>query len=134
MATTNPEIHHGSCLCGGVQYVVNGPLRGVVACHCSQCRRTSGHFAAMTSAKTADLQLTASQTLRWYRSSPGAERGFCERCGGNLFWRQLPSDTTSITAGTLDAPTGLVMEQHIFVADQSDYYRLNDDVPQLAAW
>jgi hypothetical protein len=28
----------GSCLCGGVAFTVTGPLRPVVACHCTQCR------------------------------------------------------------------------------------------------
>ena len=40
--------HGGGCLCGAVRYEIRGPLRGVIACHCSQCRRTSGHYVAMT--------------------------------------------------------------------------------------
>ena len=43
-------IHTGGCLCGGVRYAIRGELRGVIACHCAQCRRTSGHHSAMTSA------------------------------------------------------------------------------------
>jgi hypothetical protein len=124
----------GGCLCGGVRYIVNGPLRGVVACHCMQCRRTSGHYAAMTNASSEHLELTTSQTLSWYQSSATAERGFCNTCGSNLFWRQFDSDTTSITAGTLDTPTGIAMQEHIFVADKSDYYVLDDDVPKRPAW
>jgi hypothetical protein len=126
--------HSGGCLCGGVRYAVNAPLRGVIACHCGQCRRTSGHYAAMSNAPTEHLALVRSDTLDWYSSSPGVERGFCRTCGSNLFWRQVGSDTTSITAGTLDAPTGLAMEQHIYVADKSDYYTLDDDLPKLEAW
>jgi hypothetical protein len=118
----------GGCLCGGVRYEIHGPLRDVIACHCSQCRRTSGHFVAATQARTADLVLRESGTLRWYRSSSEAERGFCSRCGGNLFWRPTAPDAgvTSIMAGTLDAPTGLRVMQHIFVADKSDYYEISD--------
>ena len=97
--STNPTKQTGGCLCGGVRYVVNGPLRGVIACHCSQCRRTSGHYAAMTNAPSEQLELKSSQTLVWYQSSATAERGFCSTCGSNLFWRQFDSDTTSITAG-----------------------------------
>ena len=41
----------GGCLCGAVRYRVAGPLRDVVACHCAQCRRSSGHFAAATAAR-----------------------------------------------------------------------------------
>ena len=131
---TDSIKHTGQCLCGGIKYAVSGNLRGVIACHCSQCRRTSGHYAAMTSALTSDIEFVASASLVWYRSSTTAERGFCNICGGNLFWRQFNNDTTSITAGTLDTPTGSAMEQHIFVADKSDYYTLDDDLPKLPAW
>jgi len=129
-------IAHGSCLCGGVRYEACGKLRDVVACHCSQCRRSTGHFVAATQLPAAQLRLTASETLRWYRSSAGAERGFCMRCGGNLFWRETAPAATnvSIMAGTLDVPTGLRLTQHIFVADKSDYYEIADGVPQSAQW
>ncbi len=131
---SQPNEHPGRCLCGAVHYVVQGPLRGAIACHCSQCRRTSGHYAAMTSAATADIKFRASHSLVWYRSSNTAERGFCNICGSNLFWRQFDSDDTSITAGTLDVPTGIVIEKHIFVADKSDYYDLDDALPKLPEW
>ena len=45
----------GGCLCGAVRYRVAGPLRDVVACHCGQCRRSSGHHAAATAARRGDL-------------------------------------------------------------------------------
>ena len=64
----------------------------------------------------------------------GPLRGFCNRCGGNLFWRELGGDATSIMAGTLDAPTGITVERHIFVADKSDYYELNDSAPKFRGW
>jgi len=88
----------------------------------------------MTSALSKDIELTSSSSLIWYRSSPTAERGFCSTCGSNLFWREFGSNITSITAGTLDTPTDIAMEQHIFVADKSDYYTLDDDLPKLLAW
>ena len=126
----------GGCLCGGVRYRVRGPLRDVVACHCSQCRRWTGHFVAATGAPTANLTLVAAGTLSWYASSEHAERGFCSRCGSSLFWRPKGADAawTSIMAGSLDGPTGLKTIQHIFVADKADYYALEDGVPQLAQW
>jgi hypothetical protein len=126
----------GGCLCGGVRYRTTANLRDVIACHCSQCRKTSGHYVAATQVPSADLHLTDSATLRWYRSSSSAERGFCTRCGGNIFWRETApaSKHTSIMAGTLDPPTGLTIEQHIFTADRSDYYEIDDSAPQSARW
>jgi len=126
--------HTGGCLCGAVRYRTTGRLRPVVACHCSQCRRTSGHYAAMTSVSASELELTREEGLAWYRSSPSAERGFCSRCGSNLFWRPTARDEISITAGTLDVPTHLEIAEHIFVADQSDYYEISDGKPQKARW
>jgi hypothetical protein len=128
-------VHTGGCLCGGVRYRIQGPLRDVIGCHCSQCRRTSGHFVAATQAALSDVQMLSEATLRWYESSADAQRGFCNRCGGNLFWRPRVADgaapVLSIMAGTLDAPTGLRFMQHIFVAHKSDYYDIHDAVPQL---
>jgi hypothetical protein len=132
--TQTNEMHTGGCLCGGVRYRIEGALRGVIACHCMQCRKTSGHHVAMTSVRRANLALISSETLSWYKSSPGAERGFCRVCGGNLFWRQFGQDTVSIAAGTLDTPTNLALTEHIFVADKSDYYQINDDLPKKAQW
>src|SRR3981081_1276747 len=126
--------HTGGCLCGGVRYRIRGELRGVIACHCAPCRRRSGHYAAMTSAPSADIELTASDPLRWYKSSDTAERGFCGVCGGNLFWKETGRDDISITAGTLDTPTNLSVEEPIFVADKPDYYVIDDDLPKQHQW
>ena len=122
----------GGCLCGGVRYTVCGVLRDVIACHCSQCRRTSGHFVAATGAESSRITFEKSETLVWFASSEAAERGFCSRCGGNLFWRPTKGDRgwTSIMAGTLDPPTRLKLKQHIFVEDKSDYYDILDEVLQ----
>lgn len=112
----------GGCACGGVRYRVEGPLREIIACHCSTCRRTSGHHAAATACRTADLAVEDTGTLRWYHASNAARRGFCGHCGGHLFFERLPaSGTTSIFAGTLDDTTGLVLGTHIFTAGKSAY-------------
>ncbi len=73
-------------MCAAVRYRVTGPLRDVVGCHCSQCRRMTGHFMAATAARLADFALLADTTLRWYAASAEARRGFCAACGSTLFW------------------------------------------------
>ncbi len=132
--TTGDSVHAGGCLCGAVRYEIRGALRDVIACHCSQCRRTSGHFAAMTRTPSTNLTLNSAKGLTWYRSSDTAERAFCRFCGSNLFWRQFAHDDTCITAGTLDMPTQLKIVEHIFVADKSDYYEIHDQVPRKDQW
>ncbi len=124
----------GGCLCGAVRYRAGGPLRPVLACHCAQCRRQSGHFAAMTSVALDHFWLERDSALSWYRASATAERGFCRLCGSNLFWKPAAEARISITAGTLDGPTGLQIEEHIFCADKGDYYEIDDGKPQKAQW
>ena len=122
----------GACLCGGVQFAVDGPLSNVIYCHCTQCRKTTGHYFASTACLREHLTITVDRGLRWYESSPEAKRGFCEHCGSSLFWSYKESPSMAILAGSLDLPTGLKAEAHIFVADASDYYTIDDGLPQHA--
>jgi hypothetical protein len=124
------ETHTGACLCGAVRFTTRGPLRGVVYCHCSQCRRQTGHYYAATNVSDEHLELAGGENLTWYRASDFAQRGFCATCGSALFWKRDGADYVSIMAGSFDAPTGLQGEAHIFVADKGDYYEIADGLPQ----
>ncbi|MBX9454666.1 MAG: GFA family protein [Rhizobium sp.] len=114
----------GSCLCGGISYRISGDLRPVVACHCNQCRKASGHYVAATQALARDIEIEGDP--RWYRSSDFAERGFCATCGSNLFWRKHGGAYVSIFAGGLDGPTGLKMVSQLHCESSGDYYELPD--------
>jgi hypothetical protein len=121
-AGVSEAAHHGGCLCGAVRYRIDGPLREVVVCHCSRCRRTHGHVAAYSDCATADLTVSEDASLRWYVADR-RRRGFCSGCGASLFWRSDEDpQTTAVTAGTLDPPTGLRTVAHIFTATPGDYY------------
>lgn len=116
----------GSCLCGAVTYSVTGPMRPVVGCHCTQCRKATGHYVAATSASRETVTVTG--PLRWYQSSDFARRGFCDTCGSQLFW-DGPGPNLSIMAGSLESPTGLTLQGHIFTQTKGDYYTLDDGLP-----
>ncbi len=119
--------HSGSCLCGQIQFTIDGPLRPVVTCHCQQCRKSSGHHVAATSCAQSNIEVKGEVT--WYQSSETARRGFCGICGSQLFW-DGPGADLSIFAGALDGKTGLTTAGHIFCADKGDYYDLEDGLPQ----
>jgi len=124
----------GSCLCGKVRYEVDGPLSPILYCHCEQCRKTSGHFVAAAACANEHLIMLEEQGLKWFQSSPQAQRGFCSNCGASVFWRPEHGKRISIMAGTIDAPTELTCQEHIFVADAADYYSIDDGLPQYAEW
>ncbi|MBV8962117.1 MAG: GFA family protein [Hyphomicrobiales bacterium] len=130
---TTGKMLMGGCLCGGVRYRVMAEMSDISLCHCSQCARTTGHIFASADCSADALTFDESRALRWYRSSEKAERGFCSECGGNLFWRKIDGDVISVTAGTLDRPTGLRLKHHIYCASRSDYDEIRDQLPQYAA-
>lgn len=125
------ETHRGSCLCGAVRFVVDAKLAAPGACHCTMCRKQSGHYWASTNVKRAALLVTGAEHVTWYPSSPKIRRGFCSRCGSVLFWDPVSGhDWTSVAMGAFDSPTGTRLEKHIFVADKGDYYDIADGLPQ----
>lgn len=84
---------------------------------------------AATAARVKDVVFEAEETLRWYHSTPTVEYGFCGTCGSTLFWRASDKpDHLSVTAGTLDPPTGLTTTLALFSAEASDYHRLDPAV------
>ncbi len=117
----------GSCLCGQISYSVTGRLRPVIACHCNQCRKSSGHFVAASQAAKEDLQITGQHLISWYQSSDMARRGFCSVCGSQLFWEPEGQNVVSIMAGSIDGNTGLHIDSHIHCDTMGDYYALPDD-------
>lgn len=129
------EEFKGSCECGAVTFSAKGPLRPVIACHCTQCRKTTGHYWAATQVPTEQLTITRDEGLKWFRSSDWARRGFCTGCGSSLFWEKDNEGATSIGAGTFDTlPAGATVEKHICMADKGTYYDVADGLPQLDKW
>jgi hypothetical protein len=122
----------GSCLCGAVRFSVNAPLGGPDACHCSQCRKQSGHFWASTDVPRTALTIEGEDRITWFQSSEKVRRGFCSICGSFLFWDPVGREKTAIAMGAFDAPTGTSLAHHIFVADKGDYYEIADGLPQSA--
>jgi len=128
MSSRNNKII--SCLCGGIQLKTKGPLRHVSNCHCHQCMKTHGNYAAYTSSLEKDIKFIKKRTLKWFRSSKKAKRGFCNKCGASIFFKFIKNDTISISAGLFKNPTGLKEKINIFVKNKLDYYKLNSNLPK----
>jgi hypothetical protein len=124
----------GSCLCGAVAFEVRGALRPVIACHCIQCRKQTGTYMSATACNDADLKFTRGDGLAWYRSSPEAQRGFCRLCGSALFWKADGANTTSISAGAIDGPSGAPLDGHIFCESAGDYYEVSGGSYRKDRW
>lgn len=125
------QVNSGSCLCGAVRFSTKGALRGVVYCHCSQCRKQSGLYYAATNVADTNIDIRGLDNVTWYAASDLARRGFCRNCGSLLFWKHNQLDEISVMAGAFEQPSGLKGECHIFVAGKGDYYSIDDGLPQF---
>ncbi|MBA3880395.1 MAG: aldehyde-activating protein [Sphingobium sp.] len=115
-----------------MRFTIEGPLTPPAACHCSQCRKQSGHYWAASEVPRDAVTIEGADKLTWYQSSEKARRGFCAICGSFLFWDLADNGRLDVAMGALDTPSGTRLHMHIFVADKGDYYTISDDVPQRA--
>ncbi|MCZ6894460.1 MAG: GFA family protein [Gammaproteobacteria bacterium] len=120
------ETAPGGCLCGAVRFTVTRPLREIVFCHCRQCRRQQGEYAAYTAPPREAIAIEDDRSLVWFASSESARRGFCRRCGSSLFWDRLSGDLLCIAAGALDDATRIHPECRVYVDSKAEYYDIGD--------
>ncbi len=119
-------MHKGSCLCGAVTIAVEGALPAPVACHCTRCRKQSGHYWAWTELPRSRVTIAGDDHLTWFQACEPARRGFCKVCGASLFWEPIGQKRIAIAMGAFDLPTGTRLDQHVFTADKGDYYDIAD--------
>ncbi|KKC36521.1 aldehyde-activating protein [Devosia epidermidihirudinis] len=123
-------MHKGSCLCGAIHFTVEGDLPKASACHCTKCRKHTGHYEAGIDVPKAAVAISGEDRITWFQSSEKVRRGFCSVCGSSLFFDPIHLDWIGLMLGSFDGPTNTRIALHIFVADKGDYYDLNDGVPQ----
>ncbi len=124
------KMHKGSCNCGAVSFTVEGDLAPPDACHCSQCRKQSGHYWASTDVPDDRITIHGEDNITWYQASEKVRRGFCKTCGCFLFWDPIHHPRIAVAMGAFDGATGAKLGSHIYVADKGGYYEIADGLPQ----
>lgn len=140
----------GGCLCGAIRYKVSGPVLDTNFCHCRMCQRFTGSPVSAGSVYASDALVITKGAPKYYRSSPFAERGFCETCGSSLFYRPtLPAVTPDwenwilVFTGTLDNPVPNAPTWHLGIESQMPWLDIHhapkrlrsQDCPDLVeAW
>lgn len=128
----------GSCLCGAVAFVIDGPVLRCRYCHCSRCRRA--HSAAH-----ATNMVTAADSVRFTRGAdrlssykvPDSERFvqvFCDTCGGKMPRVDRTRDMAVIPMGCLDDDPGVRAQGHIFVPSKAPWFDIADRLPQFETY
>ena len=111
-------MYSGRCLCGAIEFAIDGELPPIQICYCKQCQRAQGTvFATNIPIPTQNFRLLKGhESVRAYESSAGKERCFCTRCGSPLFSRraELPN-VVRVRAGLIDGPlpTSALVHAHL---------------------
>ncbi|ATO18837.1 aldehyde-activating protein [Acinetobacter sp. LoGeW2-3] len=127
--------HHygGSCLCGGIQYEVRGPLGDIIQCHCRRCRKATGTAFATNSpiAKADFYLLQGQQLLKSFNTTTGVSRNFCSECGSPIYSvkADLP-DVYRLRIGSLDTPIEQQLTCHFYVGFKAEWDDIHDTLPQ----
>jgi len=125
-------MHNGSCLCGKVTFRVHGELPDASCCHCTRCRKATGHYEAGVDVKKAAVSISGEDNVTWFFSSAAVRRGFCSTCGSPMFFDPPDADWIGLMLGSFDGATGTRIAGHIFVGNKGDYYEICDGAPQYA--
>ena len=121
----------GSCLCGGVGFVIEGTPFHARYCHCSRCRKGRSAAFAWNAFVSADaLRLTRGAELIASFKLPDAERfaqSFCRTCGSCLPHVYAERRVAVVPMGALDDDPGIRPVEHIFLGSKAPWYDLPDD-------
>src|SRR5882672_3417925 len=126
----------GTCLCGAVQYDVDGPFNSMVSCHCSMCRKHHGAaFATFAGAPIGGFRwLRGESELDSYESSVQGTRSFCRHCG-SVGPTLLPDmGIVLCPAGNLEGDLGIKPQAHWSVGSQAPWFATTESLPQHAAY
>lgn len=116
----------GSCLCGAVTVSVNSASNSVGACHCNNCRKWSGGPLIAVECGV-DVSFSGSEYIKTFASSEWAERGFCSKCGSNLFYKLNETGEYHIPAGILEIESQLKLDHQIFIEQKPKYYSFSNE-------
>ena len=114
------QVHEGKCLCGAVVFSAKNVETHHHACHCGMCRRWGS--GPMLAAAVDAVSFIGEENLQRYRSSDWAERGFCKRCGSNLFYFLAPANQYFMSVGKFDDAGAFELTREIFVDHQAAGY------------
>ncbi len=119
----------GACLCGALHYDVEGPLHGLMHCHCSACRKHHGApFATHVFAPAGGFRWRREPELIEHLTSATRVRRSCSVCGSVA---PTPlGDRVLLPAGNLQGELGDVVGLHMFVASKAPWHSIADDLPR----
>ena len=125
-------FREGGCACGSVRYRLSSEPLFVHCCHCLNCQRQTGSafvINLMIEAERVEIVSGVPQPVEVPRDDGSAQWIFrCPSCQVAVFSEYGRHDLRYVRAGTLDAPSDVAPDVHIFTKSKVGWVAIPESV------
>jgi hypothetical protein len=128
----------GGCACGKVRYRLTSSPLFVHCCHCLNCQRQTGSafvINLLIERDHVDVLAGDPQPVDVPRTGGRKQRIFrCPTCQIAVFSRYTRARILFVRAGTLDDPSSVAPNVHIYTRSKLDWVGLPDSTPAFSTY
>src|SRR5918912_3236621 len=123
----------GGCACGAVRYRLTSEPMFVHCCHCLNCQRQTGSAFVVNlliEAERVEVLAGTPQPVDVPRDDGSVQRIFrCPDCQIAIFSEYSRPEVLFVRGGTLDEPSAVTPDVHIYTRSKLPWVGLPDDTP-----
>ncbi len=123
----------GSCLCGSVEFEIDGDEFNIYQCHCSLCKKQSGstsNSSAIVDKDNLRFVKGADVITSWVKDT-GFRSDFCSKCGSPVPNPLRDLDLYWVPVGLLPVSAKVTVVAHLFVSTISSWHLLEPGVAKF---
>ena len=128
----------GGCACGGLRYRLRWPPLFVHCCHCLNCQRQTGSaFVINVLIESDRVELLAGAPERVPVPRSGSKRQQiyrCPECETAVWSTYTRKSVLFVRAGTLDDPSAVEPDVHIFTRSKVPWLILPESTPAFTTY
>jgi hypothetical protein len=131
--TMGDVLREGGCSCGSIRYRLTSDPLFVHCCHCLNCQRQTGSafvINVLIEADRIELLTGDPEPVDVPRDDGNTQRIFrCPTCQVAVFSEYGRPEVRFVRAGTLDVPSAVTPDVHIYTRSKVPWIALPDSVP-----
>jgi hypothetical protein len=132
------DAREGGCACGAVRYRLTSEPLFVHCCHCLNCQRQTGSafvINLLIEADRMELLTGEPQPVDVPRDDGSVQRIFrCSACQVAVFSEYGWPEVRFVRGGTLDDPSAVTPDVHIYTRSKLPWVALPEDTPAFDAY
>ena len=131
-------LREGGCACGAIRYRLGRDPLFIHCCHCLNCQRQTGSafvINLMIEASHVEMVVGAPQPVEVPRDDGSTQRIFrCSICQVAVFSEYGRPEVRYVRAGTLDRPSDVTPDVHIFTRSKVRWVTIPESTPAFEVY